>query len=501
MTKRVAWIAAAVVFLVHALANAHYGFFRDELYFIICGRHPQFGYVDQPPVVPLLAALTQIGGHSLFLLRLVPALCSAAGAFVIVLLAAEFGGGLFAQIFAVFVYLCTGVLTNFGMKVSPDEIGLWSWPLIAYLVVRITRGADPRLWLAAGAVAGITIQSKYSVLFFLVALLAGLLLTAQRSFLFTRWFAAGGLLAALIALPNFLWQAHYGFPMWELLRAGQNGKNEIVGPLIYLVQEILITNLFLFPVWVIGAVWLFLRPSFRFLGYTYVILILEMIVLHGKHYYPADIYPVVIAAGAAAIDLWTKRVSLARIPIVAYALVLGPSFIPFALPILPENTFVAYRTRLGEILHFPKGVTTETEHGRDSSALPGDWADMHGWPEMVAAVHAVYDALPPQDRAHAVVFGDNYGEASAVAFFTPDLPVISVHNQYWLWGPDGYDGRVLIQIGGTCWAKEHYFNSRTIATTFTSQWGIGYETNIPINVCRGLKIPVATLWPQAKSYN
>ncbi len=148
MTKRVAWIAAGIVFIIHALANPHYGFFRDELYFIICGQHPQFGYVDQPPVVPLLSALTQLGGHSLFLLRLVPALCSAAGAFVTVLLAAEFGGGLFAQIFAVFVYACTGVLTNFGMKVSPDEIGLWSWPLIAYFVVRLTKGADPRLWLA-----------------------------------------------------------------------------------------------------------------------------------------------------------------------------------------------------------------------------------------------------------------------------------------------------------------------------------------------------------------
>ncbi len=105
------------------------------------------------------------------MLRLVPAMCSAAGAFVTVLLAAEFGGGLFAQIFAVFVYACTGVLTNFGMKVSPDEIGLWSWPLIAYFAVRITKGADPRLWLAAGVVAGISLQSKYAVIFFLVALL------------------------------------------------------------------------------------------------------------------------------------------------------------------------------------------------------------------------------------------------------------------------------------------------------------------------------------------
>ena len=498
MTKRVAWIAAGIVFVIHALANPHYGFFRDELYFIICGRHPQFGYVDQPPVVPLLSALTQLGGHSLFLLRLVPALCSAAGAFVTVLLAAEFGGGLFAQIFAVFVYACTGVLTNFGMKVSPDEIGLWSWPLIAYFVVRLTKGADPRLWLLAGLVAGISLQSKYAVIFFLVALLIGLLLTPQRSVLFNRWFAMGAGLAMLIALPNFLWQAHYDFPMWELLRNGQNGKNETVGPLIYIVQEFLITNIFLFPVWVIGFVWLLLRPAFRFLGYTYAILILEMIVLHGKHYYPADIYPIVIAAGATAIGLWTARATLWRIPIVAYAVLLGIWFIPFDLPILPENVFVAYRMEIGKIFHL--GVSTETEHGREANLLTGDYADMHGWPEMAAAVQHVYDALPPADRSRAVVFGDNYGEASAVKFFTPDLPVISVHNQYWLWGPDGYDGGVLIQIGGTCWHKEGIFTSRTIAMTLASYYAINYETNIPINVCRGLKKPVAQLWAGAKSY-
>ena len=323
MTKRIAWLAAAVVFLVHAVGNAHYGFFRDELYFIICGRHPQFGYVDQPPVVPLLAALTQIGGHSLFLLRLVPALFAAAGAYTTVLLAAEFGGGAFAQALAAIVYLFSGVLLSFGTKVGPDEVGLWTWPLLAYLIVRICRGGDRRLWLIAGAVAGLTIVSKYSVLFLLVALLLGLLLTSQRAILRSSWFAAGMAVAAIVALPNLLWQAHYAFPMLQLLEAGQHGKNVIVGPLVYVLQQVLITNLFLFPVWVIGVIWLLRRADLRFLGYAYVILIAEMIVFHGKHYYPANVYPIVIAAGAVPIERWTSRSTVARIAVLAYSLVLG----------------------------------------------------------------------------------------------------------------------------------------------------------------------------------
>jgi len=499
MKSRMPWIAAGVVFLVHLLGNAHYGFFRDELYFIICGRHPQWGYVDQPPIVPLLAALTQVFGHSLFLLRIVPALCAAAGVYVTCLLAIEFGGGLFAQAIASLAFLFAGVLLAFGQKVGPDEIGLWAWPLIALLVVRIVKSGDPRLWLGAGLVAGIAIESKYAVLFFLVALFAGLLLTPQRSILASRWFAAGAGIMLTIALPNFLWQAHYGFPMWELLRAGQNGKNVIVGPMLYMIQEILIMNLFLFPVWVLGLVWLLRSAQFRFLAYTYVIIIVEMIVLHGKHYYPADIYPILLAAGGMQLESWLSQRRVAQMAVLAYALILGPVFIPFSLPILPVPTFLAYQDKVNEILHIPKS-TLATEHGREVTALPGDWADMHGWPELAAAVESIYDALPADERAQAVVVANNYGEAAAINFFAPSVPVISYHNQYFLWGTRGFSGNVVIDVHGDCGAQEHLFRDARLATRVNVPYTIGWETNMPIMVCHGLNVPLATLWPSLKKY-
>lgn len=497
MTTRMAWLAAAVVLLAHALGNAHYGYFRDELYFIICGRHPQFGYVDQPPVVPLLAALTQLGGHSLWLLRIVPALFAAGGAYVTVLLTAEFGGGLFAQALATIVYLFCPVLLSFGQKAGPDEVGLCAWPLLAYLIVRIVRGSDPRLWLAAGVVAGLSIQSKYSVLFFLAALVAGLLLTPQRSALFNRWCAAGTLVAILIALPNFLWQAYYHFPMWELLKNGQNGKNIIAGPLLYLAQQLLITGLFLFPVWLIGVIWLLARPTLRFLGYAYVILILAMIVLHGKHYYPANVYPILIAAGAVPIESWTSRFTITRIAVVAYALILGPLFVPYSLPILPEAAFAVYQTRLFALLHIPRSALA-TEHGRDNGALPGDWADMHGWPEMAQTIATIYDGLPPAERVQAVVVASNYGEAAAVEFFEPHVPVISRHNQYWLWGTRGYSGNVVVDVNGDCGASRHLFRSSVRAATFSAPYA--RESDIPIMLCKGIREPLAELWPGIKVY-
>lgn len=497
--KKIPLFAALAVFLVHLIGNPGYGFFRDELYFIICGFTPQFGYVDQPPLVPLLSAATQLFGHSLLLLRAVPAAFAAGGVYVTCLLVAEFGGGAFAQIFASVVYFFTGVLMSFGMKVGPDEVGLLTWPWIALLVVRITKGGDAKLWLGAGALAGISLESKYSVLFFLAAMIAGLLLVPQRRALLDRWFAAGCGIAVLIALPNFLWQWHYGFPMLELLRAGQNGKNLIVGPVLYLAQEVIITGLLLAVVWIVGLVWLLMKRDFRYLGYAYLLLIGEMMVFHGKHYYPADVYPILIAAGAVPIEAWTKGRTVLRVAATAAAAVIGMAFVPMAMPVLPEATFVSYFDALSSALHIPKDAT-ETEHDREHSALPGDWADMHGWPEMAAAVARVYESLPPAERRQAVVFAGNYGEASAVRFFAPDIPVISSHNQYWLWGTHGYSGSVVVQVNGSCFHSDKLFTSRTRAATFESRWAIGYETNIPIWICRGIKKSLADEWPAIKNY-
>lgn len=499
LEKQLPWIAAAVVFPVHAAGNAHYGYFRDELYFIICGFHPQFGYVDQPPIVPLLSAGTQLFGHSLFLLRLMPALFAAAGAYTTCLLVVEFGGGAFAQVLATIVFLFTGVLMSFGMKVSTDTVGLWTWPLLALLLVRIAKGADRRLWLAAGLVAGLTIESKYSVVFLIIALGAGLLITPERRILFDRWCAAGLGVAALVALPNFLWQWHYGFPMIELLQAGQNGKNLIAGPALFLAQQLIITNVFVWPEWAIGFIWLLLAPRFRFLGIAYAVLIAEMIVFHGKHYYPADVYPMLIAAGAVPIERWTRGNAIARGVVLTYALVLGLVFVPFALPVLPESTFVSYQAWIGNALHISRSVTA-TEAGRETAALPGDWADMHGWPELAAAVKRTYEHLSPNERSRAVVFAGNYGEAAAVEFFDPGIPVISEHNQYYLWGTRGYDGSVLIQVNGSCFQSDGYFTSRTLAARTNDRWAISHEANIPIWVCRGIKKPLAEIWPTIKLY-
>jgi 4-amino-4-deoxy-L-arabinose transferase-like glycosyltransferase len=501
--SRIPIAAALVTLAVHLAGNPHYGFFRDELYFIICGFHPAFGYVDQPPAAPLLAAGSQLFGHSLFLLRAVPAIFAAAGVYVTCLLVIELGGGAFAQILAALATLFANVLMSFGMKVGPDMVGLWLWPLAALYVLRVVKGGDPRLWLGAGAALGVSLESKYSAVFFAAALIAALALTPQRRVLGSRWFAGGVALAAAIALPNFIWQAVHGFPMWELLHNGQNGKNLVASPQLYLFQQLLLTDLFLSPIWIVGLVWLLRNNTARFLGYAYVGLTVLMIVLRAKHYYAGDAYPTLIAAGGVAIEAVTRRRAWLQGALVAAAVAAGLFFLPFSLPVLSETAMLRYTAFVGGVLHV-KRSTMQTERFR-TSALPEDWADMHGWPELTATVATIYHSLPPDERAQAAIVASNYGEAAAIDFFGKPYglpPALSGHNNYWLWGPRGYSGNVVIDVNGDC-GRDSFpglFRSARLVARSDPPWVISYEQNIPIMLCTGIRTPLTQLWPHLKNY-
>jgi hypothetical protein len=493
------WIAGAVTVLLHLAANPHYGFFRDELYFIMCGFRPDWGYVDQPPLVPLLSAATQLGGHSLFLLRAVPALFAGASVATAVLLAAELGGGGFARVTTAVVVALSPVLADFGGKTGTDEANPFLWTLAAYALLRAIRG-EPRWSLVAGGALGVALEMKYSAIFFGLALVAAVLILPERRVVATRWFAAGVALCVLIALPSALWQAAHGLPMLELLRNGQSGKNVIVGPVAFLGQEILIAGPLYAPVWIAGLVFLARDATARALALAFVLLMLMMLVLHGKHYYPAPVYPIPFAAGCVALERWTRGLRFVRPAAVAVLAAAGLIFIPLVLPVLPEPMYLVYESRVLGALHVSRGATS-TEHHAES-ALPSDYADMHGWPELAATVERVVAGLRPAERDRAVILAGNYGEAAALEFFGHGLPpVASAHNQYFLWGLRGRGDAVMIEIGGDCGARRHFYASAEDAATAGTPYAISYERNLPVMVCRGPRAPLASVWPELKNYN
>lgn len=497
----IAAAAAFVTLVAHLIANPHYGFFRDELYFIICGFRPAWGYVDQPPLVPLLAAGSQLFGHSLFVLRAVPAFFAAASVYVTCLLVVELGGGAFAEILAAIVTALTPVLMSFGTKLTTDVVGLWLWPLAALYVLRIVKGANPRWWIAVGAIVGMAIESKYSAIFFVVAIIAGLIATEQRRVLFTPWFFCGVLITALMALPNFIWQTVHGYPMWTLLRDAGEYKNSPLSPVQYIATQFLITHPLLAPVWLIGLVGLLRRANARFLGIAYFALILEMIALHGKHYYPGDVYAIPIAAGAVAIETWTKRAGLWRPALIAYTLAAGIVLVPLIAPVLPERVLSAYdRVLQGR---FVREVDLARAERTNLGSLPPDLADMHGWHELSAAVAGIYHSLPVSRRADVAILASNYGEAAAIDFFGAEYglpPVISGNNQYWMWGTRGYSGNVVIDVHGQCERDAHLFRVHRIVERFANPWGRPFENGFPISICREITTPLAAFWPRLRRY-
>ena len=487
---------------MHLIANPHYGFFRDELYFAICGFRPAWGYVDQPPVVPLLAAGSQLFGHSLFLLRAVPALFAAASVYTTCLLAVELGGSTFAEFFAALVAVVTPVLMHFGTTITTDIVGLWLWPLAALYSLRIVKGADPRWWLAVGTIVGIALESKYSVLFFAVAMVGALVALPQRRALVTPWFVGGVLIAAAIALPNFIWQAAHGYPMWTLLHDADEYKNAQLSPLEYVATQILITHPLLAPISLVGLVTLLRRSDARFLGIAYLGLIAQMIALRGKDYYPGDVYPILIAAGAVTIEAWTACALWWRPVLAAYAFVAGVLLVPLLMPVLPERAMLAY-DRLAQTMLAREVALAKSERTQIGN-LPPDWADMHGWRELTALVARVYRSLPPAQRAQAAILASNYGEAAAIDFFGAEYglpPVLSGHNQYWIWGTHGYSGNVLIDVHGECDRDARLFRVHRVVARFSNPWGRPFENGFPVSICEGITAPLAAVWPKLRSYN
>lgn len=497
--SRPSLVLALVSMALHLLGNGHYGFFRDELYFIVCGQHPDWGYVDQPPLVPLLAA----GSHAVFgdwLLgfRLLPALVASA----VVGLTAEFarltGGGRFAQwLTGLCVLFAPGILIQ-GVLLTTDLFQALTWLGLAWVLVRLEQSKDERWWIAFGAITGFSLNAKYLIAFFLVALAIGLLATPQRRSLLRPWLWLGALLAGVMVLPNVLWQQAHGWPFIELGQAGSGGKNVAMPLPTFFLEQLWQTGPVAGLVWLIGLGASAVRPQprvARAFPIAWALLLVVFVSQHGKPYYLTPIYPILLALGAVRIELWLSN-RIGRGAALALTAGVGLVTAPMTLPILPVETFIRYQAALG--------TRHAAEEHQKQGALPQYYADMFGWRNMAEQVAKVYAALPPEERAHAVFWGNNYGEAAAIDVFGRPLglpPALSGHNQYFLWGPRGADGSVIIIVGGD---TDHYaqlFRSYTVAGHIDASYAMPYETDLPIYVLRGMKMPLAKFWPTVKSYN
>src|SRR5580698_2584691 len=288
------FVLASCKLLIQLAGINHYGFFRDELYYIACGQHPAWGYVDQPPLIAFVAWFARhLLGTSLFATRLFPILAGAAVVYATGQIAAELGGGLFARFLAATAILFAPAYLAFDSFLSMNAFEPLFWLLCAWIAIRIVKGASPRLWLLFGAVAGLGLENKHSMLVFGFALVTGLLLSGQARLFRSPWIWIGALVAFAIFLPNLLWEMKNGWPQIEVVRNAQQFKNVSVSPLLFIWDQVLFLNPVALPLWIAGLGWFFFSPAgkrFRFFGFAYFIVLGVFIALAGKSYSPLPVY-------------------------------------------------------------------------------------------------------------------------------------------------------------------------------------------------------------------
>jgi hypothetical protein len=509
LNKRVALSAGAAVvaigackLLVQLYADRHYGYFVDELYYLACSRHLDWGYVDQPPLIALLTwVMRSVLGQSLWAIRLLPALAGVAEVVLTALMARELGGKVFAQALAAMAaFIAPGILGGDGLLTMNAFEPLF-WMGCAYLLIRSIKTGNTKLWIWFGVLAGFGLENKYSMLIFGAGLVLGLLLSSERRLLASRWLWVGGTIAFVIFLPNLIWNVQHHFPFLELqanIRA--SGRDVPLGPLQFFGQEILLMHPLTLPIW-LGGLWFYFFTEtgkrFRAIGWAWIFTAAVIVVMSPRVYYLFPAFPVVFAGGGV---FWEQLLARPRLNWLKFAypvlmLLGGAVLAPLAVPLLPPETYIRYTQAIG--LQQPRIETSRL------GPLPQIFADQFGWEEMAATVARVYNSLPPDVRARTAIFAQNYGQAGAIDLFGPKYglpPAVAGHQNYFLWGPRGYTGESMIVMDDRQATLEKLFTSVRKAAHVEHPYSMPYE-HFDVFYCQGMHPPLGKFWPRLKKWD
>ncbi len=509
---------ALVVGVAHALVNyiGPYGFHRDEFLYFAMGEHLRIWGMDFPPMIALAAEGTRhLLGDSIVAIRLIPLLAHGLLIVLAGLLAREFGGGRFAQVLAAVSVALAPVFMRSGNLFMPVVLDQLWWTLALFALARIGRTAEAKgdvgsvfAWIALGVVGGLGLLTKFSIGFLGVSMLVGLLLSPQRRVLATIFPWQAAVIALIIGSPSIVGQIQLKFPVIAQMQALQAEQLVHVSYLGYALEQLM----FFGPIvilTVLGVIRLLTVPSergHRAVAWTCLAAWALLLVLHGKAYYIAPIYPTLIAAGAAALELGTGimgghvvgRVTgnVLRGLVVALILVYGVAGLPMGLPFLGPTYMSEYAARLGI-----SGATRTNWGGQ--LPLPQDYADMIGWPEEAAAVARHFKELPPEKQKQAIIIGDSYGHAGALDFYGPKLGLphaISAAGSYWFWGPGTKPGNVAIALGDSA-SFVRFFRVVRLVGRMNNPWGVPEEQRARIFELEQPFKPIQEVWPSLAGRN
>ena len=495
-------LAAVVKFTLHMFTAPGYGFFFDEFYTIALSRHLAFGYVDLPPLVPALVALSRtLLGESLFAMHIVPALAGVLTLVCVCLIVKEFGGKTFAVMLSaigfIFVPLWLGLDSIFCYD-SIDQLVLAGF---LYALVRFLRSGNKRLWIVLGLIAGVAGMTKMTILFLGPGFLAALLVSKYRKDLLTPWPWLGGALCVVVVAPYLLWQIANQWPTLEYWHNYGTARVYQASLLQYLTNIFAYMNPFFLPLWIAGLYRLFRRlngVNYGFLGVLFLITLALEFSLHASVRMLAELFIPLIAAGAVLVEeilagiRWGRGLKAMS---TVYLLVTGIYILPMSLPLLPLDLFSVYGEAAKPLYQSLR------EFNGAPSYYPMLLTGRIGWDELVREVAGVYAGLPAQERAVAGIYADGYSSAGAIDLLGPQygLPhAVSGHLTYYLWGP-GYSWEVMILVTSRTNPLAVFFDECESKTPVRQQDGTPLGGSY-LFVCRKPKVSADKIWSSVKSY-
>lgn len=499
-------LAAAALWLIAAKLGAHlvaaivtpYEFHRDELLYFSMGTHLRLFEMDFPPFIALLSeAVRNTVGVSVFSYRITPALFGVGVILLAVLIARELGGGKHAQLLTAIAVLFNPLFLRTASLFQPVVLDQLWWLLGFWALLRLVNTEDDRWWIVLGFAGGLGLLSKFSILFFGLAVLIGLLLSSRRKAILGPWPWVALGITLLIGSPSIIGQIQLGVPVLEQMEGLQEGQlNRITLGEHLFEQAIWGPQILLAMAGLVALLVSDRLQRFRLIGWVALAGLAMFAALKGKSYYTGPIHPVLYGAGA----VWLESVARPRlraflgwglgIGVVAW----GAFVLPFGLPVVPPEPMARYAAMTGIT------AGTKTNWG-EQLELPQDYADMLGWREKAEAVARVVDALPPGDRPGIVLYGRNYGQAGALDLYGNDLglpPVVSLAGSWMFFGPGNRPGNPAVLLGVEpdemvtvdCGSLE-------VAGRVENSWGVPEERDVPITICRDPSITMQRLWELA----
>lgn len=480
-----------VKLIIHFIGNQNYGFHRDELLHLSVGEHLDWGYMEFPPFIALIAKISHsIFGYSLFGMRLFPTFAGIGILVLSCLIAIEIGGKKKTVLLTGVLILIFNAFYRNHLLFQPVAFDQFFWTLSFYYLVRYIKTHANKYIVLIGISLAIGFMNKYTIAILLISIFVSLIATEREKVIKNKWFYISGIISLIIVLPNLIWQIQHDFPVLKHFQKLNENQLDAIGKFDFVLGQI--ASPFTFIIALIGLFALFFDSEikkYKSIGITFILVFFLLWFLKSKSYYFYAIYPVMFAFGAFKVQKMLRNKSVLFYSIISFLVLISFYFIPKDIPVLSIEDYVAYQKIQPE------------KDGRYK--LTSDYADMFGWEEQVKLIDSIYTSLPKEDKEKCVLLAENYGEAGALTIIGEkyNLPKpVCAHGSFWLWGTGKTSGEIGITIGLEKEVVEKAFEDCQLIKIIHHKYAIDEENNIPVYLCKKPKIKLKDIWPSLESH-